>query len=55
MDDHGQKNILEPIESAPKEVQAIIRRVLELEKANIYKRSGVTPDEIVQIIKEIIK
>jgi len=55
MDEQGRKSIFEPIESAPKEVQAIIRRVLELEKDNIYKKSGTTQEDVLRIIKEVVK
>jgi hypothetical protein len=49
-------DVHKPISTAPKEVQQIIRRVLEIEKDRLDKNER-TPinDEILKIIKEVVQ
>lgn len=47
--------VAEPIKSAPKDVLAIIKRVLLLEKEKLYLNRPRVKDDIIQIIKEEIR
>ena len=55
MDKEALKKIEEPIINSPKEVQIIISRVLDAEKDKLYMDKPRVVDDIVDIIKEVIK
>jgi hypothetical protein len=49
-------DVQEPINSAPEEVQAIIQKVLEVEKDKLYQKTPrYINDDILKIIKETIQ
>jgi hypothetical protein len=49
-------NIEEPMNTAPEEVQKIIKLVLTLEKDRLYKKNRRTiNDDVLTIIKEVIQ
>ena len=48
-------HIQEPIVNAPPEVRQIIQQVLEIERDRLYKRAPKINDDILKIIKEVIK
>ncbi len=51
MDKEVLKEINEPIKNAPKEIQNIILRVLEIERGKIYQDRPRLIEDIVDIIK----
>lgn len=48
-------DLLEPITTAPEEVQRIIKRVLKLEKEKLYLSRPHISSDITKIIKEEIR
>lgn len=49
-------NVQEPIKKAPPEIQAIIERVLKIEKDKLYQKNPRNINEdILKVIKEIIQ
>lgn len=55
MDKEALKKIEEPIINSPKEIQNIISQVLDAEKDKLYMDKPRVVDDIVDIIKEVIK
>jgi hypothetical protein len=51
----SQNEIEEPITSAPKDVEAIIREVIRLEKENLHTGRPRVKADILRIIKEQVQ
>lgn len=53
----GEKKIdpLEPIKSAPEEIQRIIKKVLQLEKEHLYEDRPRLKEDVVAIIKQEVR
>ena len=44
-----------PMESAPKDVREILEHVLQAEKENLHMRKGITGEDVVRIVKGLIR
>ncbi len=55
MDQDKDIDPLEPLKRDPDEYKTIIKKILELESARLYQRQPHLNDDIIQIIKEVIR
>jgi len=55
MSDDMKKQALEPLESAPPKVKAIIKCVLKMEKEKIYEKKPHLNSDIIRLIKEVVQ
>lgn len=55
MDPHIDIDPLEPLKRAPEEYKTIIKKILELESERLYQRQPHLNDDVVRIIKEVIR
>jgi len=46
---------LEPLKREPEEYKTIIKKILELESERLYQRQPHLNDDIIRIIKEVIR
>lgn len=53
----GDKEIdpLEPLKREPEEYRVIIKKILELESERLYQRQPHLNDDVIRIIKEVVR
>ena len=55
MDSDKEMDPLEPLKRDPEEYRTIIKKILELESERLYQRQPHLNDDVIRIIKEVIR
>ncbi len=53
--ENSKSNPLEPIMTAPSDVQSVIKKILKLEHEHLYQDRPRVSDDILRIIKDEVK
>lgn len=55
MDTDNEIDPLEPLKREPEEYRLIIKKILELESERLYQRQPHLNDDVIRIIKEVVR